>query len=98
MNKEIGSRIEYDSATDTVGFLDEYGSCFYWFSFDRIITHADYNFWFEHLSRKRWFTPQAKYALIDVLERLGQSGNPEGADLSVSREQSRVVDYDNLPF
>lgn len=70
--------VGYDAKTDTIGFYhnptDDSEDYFYWFEFSRINSHEEYNDWFDHLSRKRWFTPHVRHNLIDVLEKLGQSG------------------------
>lgn len=85
--------VGYDEETNTIAFYHEPDDAdldyFYWFPVDEIQTYDQYNDWFEHLRAKRWFTSDVKYNLIDVLERLGQSGNFEGCD-STAKTQDLV--------
>ena len=76
--------VGYDAPTDTIDFHrtpdepDE--DYFYWFERSRITTYREYQDWFEHLSHKQWFTPEVKYNLVDVLEKLGECGNFDGTE------------------
>ncbi len=100
--RRIGT-VEYHAPTNAICFYDkpddpseEY---FYFFPFSECQTYNQYNDWFQHLRCKMWFTKQIEWNLVEVLERLGQSGNFEGADESVfARELENTVDYDSIKF
>lgn len=71
--------VEYDAETDTIAFLrdkdDKSEDYFYWFPLKEVKTYQGYNHWFEHLGHKRWFTPDVRFNLLLVLERLGYDGS-----------------------
>lgn len=75
-------KVGYDADTDTINFYrdDTTADYMYWFEASRIKNYRQYNDWFDHLSHKMWFTPDVKYNLVDVLEKLGHNGNFDGTE------------------